>query len=170
MDVTDSKPQSQRAPRRYGLTLLRVAVGLLLLATALGKTLDLSGFAAVVGTYQVLPEWSWYPMGAGLTVVEWVIGVWLLSGRNIARAGLAAAGLHLTFTGWAALALARGIDVPNCGCFGVFYARPLTVSTLYEDGVMLALCLMIYGLARRHQTTAQVNNAPGPSSGGAAKL
>ncbi len=149
---------------------MRVLVALVLLATAVGKSLDLTGFAAVVGTYQVLPEWSWYPAGLGLTITEWVVGGWLLIGRHVSYAALAAAALHTLFTGWASLALVRGLEIPNCGCFGVFYTRPLTLSTVYEDVVMLVLCLTVYGLARGHQTATQVNKAPGPAKGDAAKL
>ena len=170
MNALDPTSHHLGAARRNGERLLRVIVALVLLGTALGKSLDLTGFAAVVGTYQVLPEWSWYPAGLGLTLTEWVVGGWLLLGRRVQHAALAAAALHTMFTGWASLALVRGLEIPNCGCFGVFYARPLTLSTIYEDVVMLILCLTVYGLARGHQSKPQVTRAPGPAKGGAAKL
>lgn len=159
-----------RALGWYALSVLRLLVAGVLLATALGKSLDLTGFATVVGTYQALPERAWFMAGTALTVLEWSLGVWLLSGWRLPHAALGAASLHILFTTWAAVALMRGIDVPNCGCFGVFYARPLTVSTVFEDLFMLALCLLMYGLARRYQVTTQVKSAPGPESGGAARL
>jgi len=143
---------------------------MVLVATALGKPLDMSGFAEVVGRYQALPDWAWYPAGIALTVVEWGIAIWLLSSRRLPQAALAAALLHTVFMVWAASALYREIDVPNCGCFGVFYARPLTISTIYQDIFMLGTCLLLYGLARSYQATTQVNKAPGPANGGAAKL
>ncbi len=155
---------------RHGTRLLRWLLGLVLGATALGKSLDLSGFAEVVGTYQVLPEWTWLPAGVALTVIEWAVAVWLVSGRQVAQAALAAAALHTVFVVWATVALVRGLDIPNCGCFGVFYARPLTLATVFEDVVILIVCLTVYGLARRHQTRIQLATSPGPSSGGAATL
>ncbi|MBC8645596.1 MAG: hypothetical protein H7X85_00410, partial [Thermoanaerobaculia bacterium] len=42
----------------------------------------------------------------------------------------------------------RGIAVPNCGCFGVFLARPLTWGTVLEDGGMVAASLALAALAR----------------------
>jgi hypothetical protein len=122
--------------------ILRGLVGLVLLTTALGKSLDLMGFAQVVGTYQVFPEVLWLPVALAMTVTEWVLAFWLFSGRRPVRASLAAAGLHLVFTGWAAMTVLRGIEVPNCGCFGVFLARPLTWGTVVEDAVMLTVCLL----------------------------
>lgn len=42
-------------PPRH-VTVLRFFFALLLLASAVGKLLDIRGFAAVLGTYQVFPE------------------------------------------------------------------------------------------------------------------
>ena len=45
-------------------------------------------------------------------------------------------------------ALACGLDLPNCGCFGVFWPQRLTPWMLLEDGVLLALSLLLYLGAR----------------------
>lgn len=121
---------------------LRWVLGLLLATTALGKSLHLAGFAEVIGTYQVFPPSLWMLVAIGMTVTEWLLAGWLLSGRRPVRACAAAAGLHLVFTGWAAATLLRGISVPNCGCFGVFLARPLGWSTVVEDLVVSGVCLL----------------------------
>lgn len=53
------------------------------------------------------------------------------------------AGAGLTNDGSRPLALHRGLQIANCGCFGVYWARPLTAVTLVEDALLLALaCLM----------------------------
>ena len=166
----DASKRERRALDRHGLGLLRWLVGLVLATTALGKSLDLSGFAEVVGTYQVLPPSTWFLAGVGLTLTEWALALWLFSGRQVARAALAAAALHTVFTVWATVAVVRGLHIPNCGCFGVFYARPLTLSTVFEDAMLLILCLTIYVLTRHHQVTNQLATSPGPSSGGTATL
>ncbi|MFN3201463.1 MAG: MauE/DoxX family redox-associated membrane protein [Bradymonadia bacterium] len=132
------------------LRLLQAFIGLILLATALGKSLDIPGFADVVGTYQVLPEWSWMLVAVGMTGFEWVLGAWLLSGRKLTQAALVSAALHTAFFGWASLALYRGLELSNCGCFGVFLARPLTTATLWEDGFMVGFSLALALLARLH--------------------
>ena len=56
---------------------------------------------------------------------------------------LAATALHICFTLLATLTLLRGIDVPNCGCFGVFWARPLTFITVAEDVFMVGVCVLL---------------------------
>ena len=127
---------------------LRIFIGLILGLTALGKGLDLPGFAAVVGTYQVFPEFLWLPIATGMTLLEVLLAGVLLSGYAIRRAALGSSILHLSFTGWAVLALVRGLDIPNCGCFGVFLARPLTWTTVIEDSVLVSLSLSLYVIAR----------------------
>ena len=48
---------------------------------------------------------------------------------------------------WAAIALARGIPIGNCGCFGVFRERPLAPTTLLEDAALIALSLLLARVA-----------------------
>lgn len=156
--------QSTRMPTAYHAappralaataTVLRVLIGLVLLATALGKSLDLGGFAAVVGTYDVFPAWAWWPVAIGITAGEWVLGAWMLSGRRARLACGLAALMHASYAGWAVLALLRGITVLNCGCFGVFLARPLTWQTVIEDSVVTALCLIAVWGSRAAQGRA----------------
>lgn len=121
---------------------LRWLLGLLLATTALGKSLDLLGFAAVIGTYEVFPASLWLPIAITMTAAEWVLAGWLLSGRRPVLACVGAAAMHLVFSGWAAMTLLRGIEVPNCGCFGVFLARPLGWQTVVEDLVVTGVCLL----------------------------
>ncbi len=127
--------------------LLRVFVGAVLVSTGLGKGLDVGGFVDVIGTYRLMPALLHWPTAIGMTTFEIVLGLWLLSGRRPARAGLVSALLHASFTAWAIIALLRGLDIPNCGCFGVFLARPLTWATPIEDAVMIAFSLAVFALA-----------------------
>lgn len=145
--ATASTPRSARLALWIS-RILRGLIGLVLLTTALGKSLDIAGFAQVVGTYQVFPPALWLPVAISMTLVEWGLGVWLLSGRRPVHASGWAAALHGVFTGWAAMTLLRGVAVPNCGCFGVFLARPLTWGTVVEDSVMVTLCLLAVWSAR----------------------
>ena len=73
---------------------------------------------------------------------------WLLAGWRLRSAALASAVMHAAYGTWAGVTLARGISVPNCGCFGVFLTRPLTWGTVLEDGVMVAASLALAGLAK----------------------
>ena len=126
----------------------------LLLASAIGKLLDMPGFAAVVGTYEVFPEPLLLPLGLVLALFELGIGLWLIWGRLLVWAALVIVLLHAGYLAWLGLAYARGLDIPNCGCFGVFLARPLTPWMFVEDGLLLAAALVLLRGLRRERGTA----------------
>ncbi len=132
-------------------TVLRVVLGLVLLATAAGKLLDVRGFAAVLGTYQAFPESALVPLALAVPLAELVLAGWLFSGKRLIGAAAGALALHVVYAIWAAAALARGLRLPNCGCFGVFLPRPLGWRTVAEDLVLAGLSawLLRIALARR---------------------
>lgn len=134
---------------RTAIALLRGALALVLLLTGLGKALDISGFAEVVATYGVLPRPLLLPAALALTATELALSAWLASGWRLRYAGLAAAALHAMFLVWASIALARGLAIPNCGCFGIFFARPLSTVTLLEDALLIAASVTLAALSRR---------------------
>ena len=121
---------------------LRLFIAVVLLTTGLGKALDIPGFVEVLITYQALADWMLYPVALGMTATE-IISFWLFSGRLVFWAALASLGLHVVFTLWTAVTFLRGLDIPNCGCFGVFFARPLDVWTIVEDLVMVAFSRLL---------------------------
>jgi len=41
--------------------------------------------------------------------------------------------------------------VPNCGCFGVFWARPLTFITVAEDVFMVGISVLLFKLLQRNK-------------------
>jgi methylamine utilization protein MauE len=128
---------------------VRVLIGLLLLATSLGKLLDLPGFARILGSYRALPDASLQAVALAISIAELALSVWLLSGRGLTGAALASAALHTVYAVWSASGVARGLKLSNCGCFGVFLARPLGWSTVAEDMVLVGLSLWLLALARR---------------------
>ena len=123
---------------------LRFAFATLLLATGVGKALDVPGFVEVTREYDLLPSFLEWPAALFLIVAEFIISAWLFSGRRLGQAALATIALHLTFSIWVAITLIRGVEVSNCGCFGVFLARPLTNITLIEDTSMTLLACLLY--------------------------
>jgi len=127
---------------------LRFAIAAILLSTAAGKLLDVRGFAGVLETYRAFPEWTLLPLAAAVLAAELCLALWLLSGRSLFAAGLASAGMHLAYAAWAAVTLARGVSVENCGCFGVFLARPLTGSTVVEDSALVVASVALALLSR----------------------
>lgn len=134
--------------KRFLRAFLRFTIGAILLTAAAGKLASLTGFARVLGTYRAFPEWSLLPLAAAVSIAELLLAVWLFSGRRLFLAALASAGMHLAYAAGAAVTLARGVDVPNCGCFGVFLARPLASSTVVEDAALLAASLTLASISR----------------------
>ncbi len=125
-------------------TALRWAFVLLLLASAIGKLLDMAGFIGVVDTYRSFPQAA-SPIAAwALTLTELALALWLAAGKALRHGTAALVALHLIYLVWLAIALGRGLELPNCGCFGVYFARPLTAWTLLEDGILLALALALW--------------------------
>jgi uncharacterized membrane protein YphA (DoxX/SURF4 family) len=149
--MTGASTSSPPARRRVDAVLvLRLLIGLILLATSTGKFVDLVGFAEIVGAYKVLPDLLLFPAGLSLALTELGLAVLLLFGRQLQLAAAAVVALHLVFVIWLAAADLRGLEIENCGCFGVFWGRPLTAWTYLEDGVMLALSLgLVLALRRR---------------------
>ena len=52
--------------------LLHAVLGGILLASALGKSLDLPGFVEVLVTYRAFPDWSLWPIALFITTIEWM--------------------------------------------------------------------------------------------------
>jgi len=127
--------------RRVVHLALRWVLGLTLVTTALGKALDVPGFRDVLRDYDLFPVWSLWLIALTMPLVEAVIAATMLTGRWL-RAGILASGLlHGGFAVVLTVELLRGVDLQNCGCFGVFLARPLTWFSPLEDLVMLSITL-----------------------------
>ncbi len=139
-----------------GLKALQFFIATFLLATSVGKLLDVRGFARVLLTYDSLPEGTALPVALGLSLLELGLSLWLFSGVKLKFAALAAIVLHVQFTAVAVSANLRGLDIPNCGCFGVFLARPMTWATVAEDVLLTILCVALFVLARRLSVNARV--------------
>jgi hypothetical protein len=136
-----AKPEPARGNWLRGLP--RWCVGLVLIATGTGKALDLSGFVQVLAAYELLPAEGTVLVAYTLPFIELATGLCLITRIALPLAAWVAVGLHLLLLGVVLLTLWRGIAIANCGCFGVFLARPLNSQTVIEDTVMLALSLWV---------------------------
>ena len=128
--------------------LLRAVLGGILLASALGKSLDLPGFVEVLVTYRAFPDWSLWPIALFITTIEWMLGLWVLSGRRLPQAALATVLLNGIYAVWMTVSLARGLDLPNCGCYGVYFPQPLRWYSPLEDLVLVSLGFTLWRLAK----------------------
>lgn len=129
--------------------LLQVMFALLMIVTGITKLIDMPGFYGIVNSYQSLPAMLVPASSWALALLELGLGLWLLSSRYLLAAAMIVVGLHLMYLGWLTVALLRGLELANCGCFGVFWARPLTPFTLVEDSVLLVLALLLLLATKR---------------------
>ena len=72
-----------------------------------------------------------------IVAIEIVLGLWILFGWRIERGALLSILLNAGYFIFLSITLLRGVYVPNCGCFGVFLARPLEPTTLFEDLILI---------------------------------
>lgn len=132
----------------FSYWLLRIGVGLIVFGAGLGKLLDVAGFVEVMRTYHLFPEWSLWYGAVGAVVFELSLGAWLLSGWRMPTAALLAGAMHLGYAVLLTVSWLRGLQLENCGCFGVFLARPLRWYSPLEDMALAGLSVALFGLAR----------------------
>jgi uncharacterized membrane protein YphA (DoxX/SURF4 family) len=137
-------------PRMHGMPtalrmVLQIFVGVVIFGSALGKSLDLPGFVEVLKTYQIFPDLTLWPLALAVTGFEFVLGAWLLSGWRLRAGALVALWLNAGYAAWMTISLLRGLELSNCGCFGVFFPQPLRWYSPLEDLVLVGMC---YALSR----------------------
>lgn len=124
----------------------------LLAASAIGKLADMQGFYAVVKTYVILPD-VMIPVSAwALAIVEMLLAICLATGVQLIAATRIVIGLHFVYLTWLVIALTRGLQISNCGCFGTYWPRPLTWLTPIEDLILLALAIVMWRSLKQKQT------------------
>ncbi len=121
----------------------RLLIGAVLLASALGKSLDFPGFVDVLITYRLFPDWSLWPLALGITGIEWVLAAWILVGWQLSTGALIALSLNGLYAVGLIITLLRGLDLPNCGCYGVFFPQPLQWYSPLEDLVLVGICALL---------------------------
>lgn len=126
------------------LIVTRWFIAIILILAALGKMLDLKGYYDVLITYQLFPDFTLWPIVIFMPLLELFIAFSMISKWQLHNGALASILLHAAFAVVLVFELLRGTQIPNCGCFGVFMARPLTWATPVEDIMMIGLSYFIY--------------------------
>jgi Methylamine utilisation protein MauE len=140
-----------------GTWCLRLLVGAILIASAGGKSLDLQGFVDILITYQLFPGSMLWLTALGITALEWVLGVWILSGWRLETGALIAMSLNGLYALGLIVTLGRGLDLPTCGCYGVFFPQPLRWYSPFEDLVLVGMCYALrVGAQQRRMTLDKV--------------
>ncbi len=140
----------------------RLFVGLILLSTGIGKLLDIPGFVLVLDAYQLTPLWMTTLLAYSLPFIEFFTGLNLLVSERSIHGVLVAVILHVLMLTAVTVTYLREIPVENCGCFGVFLARPLSFQTIVEDVFMLVISII--ALIQERQKTSNDISKISPSS------
>lgn len=119
----------------------RLYLAVLLLAMAAGQALTFSSFAKALESYGVVRRARLRPIAGAIIGAEASAGGALLLGASWAHWPAAVLGLAVA-VGWtvlAVVALRRGREVTNCGCFGNFLPQRLRAGVLVQDAFFVGV-------------------------------
>jgi uncharacterized membrane protein YphA (DoxX/SURF4 family) len=134
---------------------LRLAAGILLLASGLAKVGDGPWLAVQVHNFHLAPRWAEHAIAIVLPWIELAAGLALVIGVRARAGAVVALALMLVFTLAVAAAWARGLDF-RCGCFGKAGAGVIGATKFFEN-VGLSL---LAGLAARRRVDPAPPAAP----------
>lgn len=122
----------------------------------------LSFFALQVDSYRILPTWAVNVVAHTLPFAEVVLGLLLLVGWRLRIWATLVTLIMVGFFAAVVRSYALGLQI-NCGCFAT--PEPLTIKTVYRDGALagLALLMTIFAFieARKpHPWTAEEKPSP----------
>lgn len=150
--TTDVETLARGGSTRAGIVSWLVLAGRLVLggvwivAGAL-KVTDLDASVRAVRAYRLLPDLAAQVIGAGLPIIEILLGVLLVVGIGVRVAGVFSALLMAAFVVGIASAWARGLQI-DCGCFGSGGALAAGESPTYglelaRDGALLVVAVLV---------------------------
>ena len=114
------------------IRLCRIAIGLVMIAAALGKIGDPAAFATQVHHYRLIPVGAENLLAILLPWVELLAGLALVLGVRARSGAWLSAAMMAVFTLAVSAAVARGLDI-ECGCFGTADASRVGGMKLLEN-------------------------------------
>ncbi|MEW2634314.1 MauE/DoxX family redox-associated membrane protein [Streptomyces sp. NPDC048389] len=135
--------------------ILRIVLGAVLAAMALGQLASFDAMPAILTTYGLTSGAASTALAVALISAEVVTAGWFLA-RPRSRAATPVwlyTGVAVVWSVLAAQAFARGLVLDNCGCFGTYLAQPLRWYVLVEDALMLLYACLLWRALRRARPT-----------------
>lgn len=130
---------------------LRIVLGAVYTAMAMGQLTSFGQMPAILSAYGLVTGGVATVLAVALIVGELVCGLWFLARPR--SKGLTPVwvytGVSVVWSLLAAQAFARGLVVPNCGCFGIYFTQRLGWLVLLQDGLMLLYAGLLIHTARR---------------------
>jgi uncharacterized membrane protein YphA (DoxX/SURF4 family) len=131
-------------PRAIVAMLGRVFIGAVLVYAGASKAAaPAEEFALVIGAYDLVPSSVALPLAGLLPWAELLVGWALILGVEARFASAAAGAMTVMFLGAIGSVLARGIQIPNCGCFGEALHFTPGHAFLF-DSLMAFLCWIVF--------------------------
>ena len=122
----------------------RIAIGAVLIAAGLMKASSpAEEFSVVIQAYQIVSPSSALTLATFLPWIEVFLGFCLLLGFQTRASAAASGALFAGFLCALASTKARGIELPNCGCFGAGMHSSIT-EALCLDAVLLLCAFFAY--------------------------
>jgi uncharacterized membrane protein YphA (DoxX/SURF4 family) len=122
----------------------RVFIGAVLVYAGASKAAaPAEEFALVIGAYDLVPSSVALPMAGLLPWLELLVGWALLLGVEARAASAVAGGMTAVFLCAIGSVIVRGIQIPNCGCFGEAMHFSPAHAFLF-DSLMAVLCWTIF--------------------------
>jgi uncharacterized membrane protein YphA (DoxX/SURF4 family) len=126
------------------LLTIRILLGLLFIASGLGKLIDSSDARYLVEL--LASEFYWLieyanPIVIGTSLLELVLAVFLIWGKKVRAALWGSLFLVSVFTVTLGYFYMQGMSIESCGCFGALGIGGGLEATLIRNGVLLILIL-----------------------------
>ncbi|MBW0103551.1 MauE/DoxX family redox-associated membrane protein [Pseudonocardia sp. KRD291] len=146
-DVDTAPPRTRAGALSLLVLAGRLVLGGVWIVAGALKVTDLDASVRAVRAYRLLPDVAAQVLGAGLPVVEIVLGVLLVVGLGVRVAGALSVLLMGAFVVGIASAWARGLQI-DCGCFGSGGALAPGESPTYglelaRDGALLVVAVLV---------------------------
>lgn len=119
----------------------RWLLGVMFIASALGKIVDPSAFADNVAAYRLLPVQFVNLLAMVMPWLELLVGLSLVNKVNFRSGALLAVLLNVVFIAAAASAVARGLDI-ECGCITIARSK-VGWSLIARDAVFVVLASVV---------------------------
>ena len=129
----------------YFIPALRIILGLLFIITSALKFPNLRGFSVIVASYGLLPRQLVKPAAYAQPFIEFIVGWWILSGKQLFYGATAGLLLMISANIFVVYALIQKKKMENCGCYGANIKIPLTWKKVFENlfWTVLLIVLMI---------------------------
>ncbi len=132
-----------KVPPALGLVSRLIVGGVLVYAGATKAAGPAEEFAIVIGSYDILSRDMVVTAATFLPWVELLLGWALIFGFQLRAAAISCGALFAAFLFALANVKAKGIELPNCGCFGdAIHFTP--VQAFLFDSFLVSMCFLAW--------------------------